>query len=40
MVLLTAALLSLVGLAKDASATITVTLEWGACGGGNGCFAV
>jgi hypothetical protein len=36
-VLLTAALLSLVGPAKDASATITITLEWGACGGGTGC---
>jgi hypothetical protein len=31
-----AATLCLVGTAKDASATITITLEWGACGGGTG----
>jgi PEP-CTERM motif len=36
---LTAAMLCLVGITKDASATITITLEWGACGGGNGCFS-
>jgi hypothetical protein len=39
--LVAAGLLCLVGMAKDASATITITLEWGACGGGaGGCTAL
>jgi hypothetical protein len=39
-VALMAAMVCLVGMTKDASATITVTLEWGACGGGaGGCTA-
>jgi hypothetical protein len=40
-VALMAAMVCLVGMARDASATITVTLEWGACGGGaGGCTAL
>jgi hypothetical protein len=40
-VALMAAMVCLVGMVKDASATITVTLEWGACGGGTlGCTAL
>ena len=35
-VALMAAMVCLVGMTKDASATITVTLEWGACAGGTG----
>jgi hypothetical protein len=35
-VALMAAMVCLVGMTKDASATITITLEWGACGGGTG----
>jgi hypothetical protein len=39
-VALMAAMVCLVGMTKDASATITITLEWGACGGGaGGCTA-
>jgi len=37
-VALMAAMLCLVGITKDAGATVTFTLEWGACGGGAGCF--
>jgi len=33
-VALMAAMVCLVGMTKDASATITIELEWGACGGG------
>jgi len=33
---LMAAMLCLVGMTKDAGATITIALEWGACGGGTG----
>jgi hypothetical protein len=40
LVALVAALAGLAGIAKEASATITITLEWGACGGGaGGCTA-
>jgi hypothetical protein len=35
-VALMAAMVCLVGLTKDAAAAITITLEWGACGGGTG----
>jgi PEP-CTERM motif len=35
-VALMAAMVCLVGMTKDASATVTITLEWGACGGGTG----
>ena len=35
--LLAAAMLCSVATPKDASATITISLEWGACGGGTGC---
>jgi hypothetical protein len=35
-VALMAAMVCLVGMAKDASATITIALEWGACGAGTG----
>jgi hypothetical protein len=36
-----AAMVCLVGMTRDASATITVQLEWGACGGGTGgCLGV
>jgi hypothetical protein len=39
-VALMAAMVCLVGMAKDASATLTISLEWGACGGGaGGCTA-
>ena len=35
-VALMAAMLCLVGMTKDASATVTISLVWGACGGGTG----
>jgi hypothetical protein len=34
-----ASMVCLAGVAPDASATATVTLEWGACGGGSGCVS-
>jgi PEP-CTERM motif len=34
--LILAALLSLIGITRDAAATVTIDLEWSACGGGNG----
>ena len=38
---LAAAILGSIGEARDASATATITLEWGACGGGaGGCAGV
>ena len=36
-VALMAAMLCLVGITKDAGATVTIELEWAACGGGTGC---
>ncbi len=36
-VALLAASLCPAGMAKDAGATVTIALEWGACGGGAGC---
>jgi hypothetical protein len=40
-VALMAAMLSLLGITRDAAATATTTLEWGACGGGaGGCAGV
>jgi len=36
-VALMAAMLGMVGMTKDAGATITIALEWAACGGGTGC---
>ncbi len=39
-VALMAAMVCLIGMVKDASATVTITLEWSACGGGmGGCSA-
>lgn len=38
---LMAAMLCLVGMTRDAGATVTIALEWGACGGGaGGCTAL
>jgi len=36
-VALMAAMLGMVGMTKDAGATVTIALEWAACGGGTGC---
>jgi len=36
---LTAAAFCWVGIAKDAGATVTIALEWGAWGGGTGCYS-